>query len=192
MTPTTDAKSRFVVPNAGMIGLFSASGCIRCFGAPAPLWRGSVVAVGDDLAPALTAASGDSSSKPDHSPGSRLRELRTRHRRPCRASTVADSSLRSRPSPALRIRTFTPDATARPDIEDDAAGGARSFIRNRRIGAAPGTRRPGIPTTGGADRCDLSVSTPRAAMIVQIGRRRGGHRVLRCRGRASPGPVKIT
>ena len=55
---------------------------------------------------ALTAASGDSSSEHDHSPGSRPRRLGTRHRRPCRAPTGADSFLhchqRRHSAPGLR------------------------------------------------------------------------------------------
>ena len=40
------------------------------------------------------------------------RRLRSRHRRPCRATTCTDSFLHSRPSPALRSRAFAPTALA--------------------------------------------------------------------------------
>lgn len=47
-----------------------------------------------------------------------LRRLRSRHQRPCRASAVADSSLRSRPLAFTPLRTCATRTSARTGIRD--------------------------------------------------------------------------
>ncbi len=95
---------------------------------------------------ALTAASGDSSSGHDHSPGSRPRRLGARHRWPCRALTGADSFLhchqRRHSAPGLRA------GRNRPTRED---GLRPCFMKttDQPNGPAPGRRRPEFPVSSG-------------------------------------------
>lgn len=57
-----------------------------------------------------------------------LRRLRSRHQRPCRASAVADSSLRSRPLAFTPLRTCATHTSARTGIRD-RPGFASRLIR---------------------------------------------------------------
>jgi hypothetical protein len=93
---------------------------------------------------ALTAASGESSSEPDHSPGSRPRRLGTRHRRPCRALTGADSSLhchqRRHAAPGLR-------AGRNRSTREDGLRPCFMKTTDQPNGPASGRRRPEFPVS---------------------------------------------
>lgn len=95
--------------------------------------------VGDGLVPALTAASGDSSSEHDHSPGSRPHGLGTRHRRPCRAPTGADSSLRFR-----QRRHSTPGLRAGRNRSIRNGRAAPLVVGETETGPAPGRGEMGV------------------------------------------------
>ena len=127
---------------------------------------------------ALTAASGDSSSEPDHSPGSRPRRLGTRHRRPCRAPTGADSFLhchqRRHSAPGLRAgrNRSTREDGLRPCFMK------RTDQPNR---AAPASRRPECPVSaGGAGRSE-GFDAPRTSMNGLVVASRTAHRGRRGR-----------
>lgn len=153
---------------------------------PALRRGGSVLAlvfvpVGDGLVSALTSASGDSSAKPDHSPGSRPRRLGTRHRRPCRAPTGADSFLHCHQPRhcALPLRTGRNRSTREDGLRP-------CFTTDRAPEPAPGRRRPECPVSAGrgalrAVRCstNLDERPDRPAS-------RKAHRVRRCRARRRP------
>jgi hypothetical protein len=115
---------------------------------------------------ALSAASGDSSSEPDHSPGSHPRRLGVRHRRPCRAPTGADSFLhchqRRHSAPGLRTgrNRSTREDGLRPCVTTDKPDGPAPDSGDR----VPGLRR-------GAGRSE-GFAVLRTSMNGQIAKRR--------------------